>query len=102
MKINFSQVYEGWKNNLFPSEDMKPLIEEVAKDRMKICNDCPKHSKNHSTARPDNHCTECGCTLVAKVRCLSCICPLEVPSWMPVLDSVEKEYEIKNAINGKA
>ena len=37
MKINFSQVYEGWKNNLFPSADMKPLIEEVAKDRMEIC-----------------------------------------------------------------
>jgi len=101
MKINFSQIYEGWKNNLFPSADMKPLIEQTAEDRMEICNSCSHHSKNHSTARPDEHCTHCGCTLVAKVRCLSCACPLEVPKWLAVIDSVDKEHEIKNAINGK-
>ena len=26
MKINFSQMYEGWKNNLFPADDMKTAI----------------------------------------------------------------------------
>lgn len=101
MKINFSQVYEGWKNNLFPSADMKPLIEEVAAYRMEICNGCSKHSKNYSTSRPDAHCTDCGCTLSAKVRCLSCECPLKVPKWVPVIDSLDKEHEIKNAIDGK-
>ena len=99
--INFSQVYEGWKNNLFPSAHMKPLIEQVAKTRLEICNGCSLHSKNHSTTRPDDHCTDCGCTLAAKVRCLSCECPLEVPKWIAVIDSLDKEHEIKNAINGK-
>jgi hypothetical protein len=28
MKINFSQIYEGWKNNLFPANDMKERIRE--------------------------------------------------------------------------
>lgn len=101
MKINFSQVYEGWKNNLFPAKDMKALIKEVGRDRMEICNDCSYHSKNHSTTRPDDHCTECGCTLAAKTKCLSCECPLEVPKWLAVIDSLEKEHEIKTAINGK-
>jgi hypothetical protein len=99
--INFSQVYEGWKNNLFPSAHMKPLIKQVAKTRLEICNSCPLHSKNHSTKRPDAHCTECGCTLSAKVKCLSCECPLKTPKWLAVIDSLDKEHEIKNAINGK-
>ena len=99
MKINFSQIYEGWKNNLFPAADMKPLIEEVSKERMKICEDCALISTKHKTARPDVHCTDCGCTLAAKTRCLSCDCPRSY--WMAVIEDVEKEHEIKNAINGK-
>lgn len=99
MKINFSQIYEGWKNNLFPAADMKPLIEEVSSERMKICEDCALISTKHKTARPDVHCTDCGCTLAAKTRCLSCDCPRSY--WMAVIDNVDKEHEIKNAINGK-
>jgi hypothetical protein len=30
MKINFSQIYEGWKNNLFPADDMKERIREIS------------------------------------------------------------------------
>lgn len=96
MKINFSQIYEGWKNNLFPSKDMKPLIEQVAKERMDICEKCPMHSKNFRTKRVDEHCRDCGCTLSAKTRCLSCECPQN--RWTAVIDSQEKEEEIKTAL----
>lgn len=99
MKINFSQIYEGWKNNLFPAADMKDHIEEVSKERMAICEECPAISTKHNSARPDVHCTNCGCTLAAKTKCLSCDCPLK--KWTAVIDSVEKEHELKNAINGK-
>ena len=99
MKINFSQIYEGWKNNLFPAADMKPLIEEVSNERMLICTDCAFISTKHKTPRPDVHCTECGCTLAAKTRCLSCDCPKKY--WDAVLDNLDKEHEIKNAIDGK-
>jgi len=44
---------------------------------MTICNDCPNHSKNKKTVRPDEHCLACGCTLSAKTRCLSCECPIK-------------------------
>jgi hypothetical protein len=62
--INFSQIYEGWRNKLIPPADMKDMIQQVSKERVTICNDCPFHSKNHSTPlRPDAHCTDCGCNL---------------------------------------
>ena len=36
MKINFSQMYEGWKNNLFPANDMKTAIKDMHRERMVI------------------------------------------------------------------
>jgi hypothetical protein len=76
--MSISQVYEGWKNNVFRSSD----VEEVAKFRLDVCSKCTYHSEvrkqklNYSTLRPDEHCVHCGCTLSAKTRCLSCECPL--------------------------
>jgi hypothetical protein len=48
---------------------------------MAICKDCPFNSTNaklkgYKTIRKDEHCTECGCTLAPKTKCLSCSCPL--------------------------
>lgn len=97
MKI--AQIYEGWKNNLFPAASAKPLIEALAKERLAICEACPYISSKHKTIRPDVHCTKCGCTLAAKVRCLSCDCPDS--KWLAVLDSLEKEHELKTAMYGK-
>mgnify|MGYP003647635188 CR=1 FL=1 len=39
----FKQIYEGWKNMLVPPSEMKALIEQVSKDRLEICEACPKH-----------------------------------------------------------
>lgn len=94
--INFRQVYEGWKNMLVPPSEMKATIEAVSKERLDICSICPKHSRFHKTNRPDDHCTECGCMLRAKVACLSCGCPIR--KWWPVLASNEEEEDIKKQI----
>lgn len=76
MITRLSQIKEGWRNKLFPPEKIKDLIEEVSLERMKVCQDCPLISTKHvSSIRPDVHCTDCGCTLSAKTRCLSCACP---------------------------
>lgn len=91
MKIN--EIYEGWRNNLFPPDRLAQLIETTSATRMEICNNCEFHSKNHLTVRPDAHCTNCGCTLSAKTKCLSCNCPLL--KWKAVL-TPEQEEEIKN------
>ena len=78
MKLN--QIYEGWKNHLLPEEREKAFIEHVSQERLAICNECEHHSKNHKSLRLDAHCTNCGCTLSAKTKCLTCECPLK--KWM--------------------
>lgn len=79
--MNINQVIEGWRNHLLPEERKKAFIEIVSEERIKICEICDKHSKNHTSIRPDAHCTECGCTLSAKTKCLTCECPLK--KWLP-------------------
>lgn len=94
MKININDIYEGWKNKLIPSEDLKEIIEETRKERLEICNKCPEHSSNkvgYKSIRFDAHCTNCGCTLSAKTSCLHCECPLKY--WKAKL-SAEQHKEI--------
>lgn len=90
--MSLTQIYEGWKNNLFPEEKLKEQIEQVSTERMAICDSCQFHSKNYKTIRPDAHCTNCGCTLSAKTKCLSCACPLN--KWSSVMTrEQEDEYD---------
>ena len=71
--LKIEEIYVGWRNYLFSSND---VIEKEAKRRLKICEDCWWHSKHHITPlRIDVHCTNCGCTLGAKVRNLKSECP---------------------------
>jgi hypothetical protein len=81
--MKLGQIYEGWKNHLLPEERMRAYIEYVSQERLDICTQCEEHSYNKpedtltSVLRPDAHCTNCGCTLAAKTKCLSCECPLK-------------------------
>lgn len=95
--MSVAQIIEGWRNNLFPSDDMKDVIEAVHKERMSICDTCPKHSKWAKTIRLDDHCTDCGCTLSAKTKCLSCKCPLD--KWGVVITEEEENKLKENAYN---
>lgn len=82
--MSLGQIYEGWKNHLLPEERTKAFIQQVSKERLDICTQCDEHSYNkpeYTTARPDAHCVECGCTLAAKTKCLTCECPLK--KWLP-------------------
>lgn len=79
------QIAEGWRNHLIPPQELKGVIKTVSLHRLTICEGCEYHSKNHHTPkRPDAHCTDCGCTLLAKTKCLSCRCPLKIPKWVEV------------------
>lgn len=80
-KLN--QIYEGWRNRLFPPEKLRKQIEDVSRERIAICESCEFHSKNFKSIRPDDHCTKCDCTLSAKTKCLSCECP--IAKWVAVL-----------------
>ena len=94
--MEWSKIYEGWRNKLIPPQHLKQKIEETAILRTDVCRSCDYNSLNteHSPLRPDEHCTECGCTISAKVRCLSCRCDLKKPKWIEVLTR-EQEDEIK-------
>lgn len=96
--INFSQIYEGWRNKLVPPTEMKTLIHDVSEERLAICSKCPLHSKFHKTPlRPDNHCTDCGCNLEAKAACLSCSCPQN--KWGAVMANPEEEDQLKKDVD---
>jgi len=100
--MNWSEIYEGWRNKLFPPKKLQLFIEETANERTEICKICPHISSNkkNTKVRMDEHCSICGCTISAKTRCLSCSCPLPSPIWKAVL-SEDKEEAIKLAKNGK-
>lgn len=97
MRINFAEIFEGWRNHLVPPEHLKEHIAQVSSERLEICATCPYNSKN----TPMNgwltdlyeHCTECGCPLTVKSKCLSCGCGYG--KWLPVL--TEDEEDILNA-----
>jgi hypothetical protein len=81
--MKLKHLIQGWRNNILPPADQAELINQIHQKRMKECNRCEKHSKNHSTPfRPDDHCVECGCNLNAKTKCLECECPLK--KWLKV------------------
>lgn len=100
-KINFSQIYEGWRNKLVPPRDLRQVIHDVSEARLEICSNCDQHSKNHDTPlRPDAHCINCGCNLDAKSKCLSCECPLL--KWTKVLeDHDDNQQFFKDAYEQK-
>ena len=62
---------------------------------MDICRNCIYNSKvSPEKALPlrfDEHCTDCGCTLSAKTKCLSCSCELENPKWKAVLSKKQED-----------
>jgi len=96
--MNLKNIYEGWKNHLLPREDMKELINTVSKERLDICRACPFNSINakktgYKSVRIDEHCTDCGCSLIPKTKCLSCSCPQN--KWEAEL-TPEQEKEIDN------
>lgn len=84
--MSLGQIMEGWKNHLLPEERKKAFIEHVSLSRLAICNECDEHSSKHKTMRPDAHCVNCGCTLSAKTKCLTCECPLKKWIAQPIPD----------------
>ena len=91
--MSLGQIIEGWKNHLLPEEKQKAFIEHVSNERLAICNACEEHSSNkkdYKTMRIDAHCAECGCTLSAKTKCLTCECPFK--KW--VAQEMPKENDV--------
>lgn len=88
---NKGKILEGIKNNVFK----KKHVEEVAKERMAICKQCPfMDTKGDECYVKGTHpcCGKCGCSLSFKLRSLSSGCgDEENPKWNAVIDSLEEE-----------
>lgn len=67
MLDKFNEIYSGWKNYIFKSDE----VEKIAINRLKICIECDKLN------RKNNRCGVCGCPISAKVRSLKSSCPLK-------------------------
>lgn len=94
MKLNWSQIFQGWRNELLPPEKIKEFLEQLSAERLSLCIDCPANStpgKIGMTSR----CTECDCWLRPKSKCTDCSCP--IAKWGAVL-SPEQDDELQEAI----
>lgn len=74
--MQWKQIYEGWKNHLLPSEQLKDLIEQVSDERLTLCKHCPFNSTCGEITNL-SYCKACGCNLKAKTKCLSCKCGID-------------------------
>jgi len=79
------------------------MILKVSEERLLICRGCPYNSKvaekqgTYNGVRPDEHCLKCGCPLISKTKCLSCLCPLEQPKWQALVTK-EEDTEISKEV----
>ena len=92
MKIK--EVLEGWGNHLFPKEQLKEAIDEVSKERLKICLSCDQNT-TFGKMNLFSTCKSCGCNLIPKSKCLSCSCPLQ--KWIAVA-SEKEDSEINESL----
>ena len=94
---NIEHIYEGIKNNIFKRDH----IEAAAALRWNHCKVC-KHldTEGDSCLVPETQpcCSECGCSLGIKMRCLSTECP--IGRW-PALMTEEAEEALKKSIDEK-
>lgn len=90
MKIDWGHIYEGWRNHLFPPEEIKKLVFQTSMERLILCRECEWNSKVAGKRGPER-CLDCGCPLIAKTKCLSCYCELPSPKWNAVLTEEQEE-----------
>jgi len=82
---NKTKILEGIKNSIIRDE----FVEDVAKMRNDICNNCSSKGKKCAVKGTGPCCNECGCSLSFKTRSLSSDCPLD--KWQAIVTEEEEE-----------
>jgi hypothetical protein len=95
MSFNIFEILEGWRNDLFPPEQLKEIIIKTQEERLSICKDCT-HNSTNGKITAFSYCKDCGCPLKKKTACLSCNCPIS--KWDAIVTKEEDE-NIKKTIN---
>jgi hypothetical protein len=86
---NRKQILEGITNSVIRDE----TVEEIARLRYSICDECPSKGKKCAVKGTAPCCNECGCSLTFKTRSLAADCPLG--KWES-LATVEEEDVLDN------
>jgi hypothetical protein len=106
--MKWSEIFEGWKNDILPSEKLRELINQTSEDRLAICKTCIAYDeKGEGCALPltapccNKHVKidgfqGCGCPLQKKTKCLSCSCPAN--KWLAV-STPQQEELLNNKLN---
>lgn len=98
---NRGAIVEGIANSLFKQEH----VEQIAAERMSICNNCPHiDQKGSLCVMPGTQpcCGKCGCSLAFKSRSLSSACgDEENPRWHALL-SQEEEDALNEKLNNES
>ena len=88
---NRKEIFQGIKNRWFKHAE----IEEIAFNRMEICNTCPSlDTKGSYCLMPGTQpcCSICGCKLAYKTRSLSSSCPHpDGPKWEATMTEQEQD-----------
>lgn len=76
MKIDIKGIVQGITNSVF----VKESVEDIAKQRLETCKQCPLYSPNLKEkgmkfTRLDAFCYKCSCNIYLKTRALSAACP---------------------------
>jgi len=81
MELTFDHIVNGWKNYIFPDEN----VERLAYNRAEICSECEnakpgtyeKLMKDRTLKEVEGmKCSVCGCPLSTKLRSENETCPL--------------------------
>jgi hypothetical protein len=85
---NRKGIFEGIKNSVIRDE----FVEEVAKMRYEVCNNCELKGKKCAVKGTSPCCNECGCSLTFKTRSLSSSCPHpEGAKWEAIMSEEEED-----------
>jgi hypothetical protein len=88
---NRKNIFQGIKNTWFS----KASIEDIAFERMAICNQCPLLDTTGSKCMVSGTqpcCSVCGCKLAYKTRSLSSECPHpDGPKWKATMTEEEQD-----------
>lgn len=86
--MEFNKILEGWRNHLFPPQEIKDFVHKISEERLAICKTCPNNS-TPDRIKMFSFCKNCGCPLIQKSKSLSSECP--VKNWLAIATPEEQE-----------
>jgi hypothetical protein len=89
---NRKGILEGIKNSIVKDE----FVEDVARMRHEICNNCELKGDECVVKGTSPCCNECGCSLAFKTRSLSSLCPHPDGAKWKAIATEEEEDELDN------